>query len=172
MCKKKHYTIIELPSGNSFKKTSIEEIVEFNNWYVSIIPERLKNLESFINKHLNWKANFQLSSIQPLCKWYYSTLVNDPSNKKLKSDLNVSLALDISMYFGETLIKRVPGLRWSYQINDKKFDDYGKPVVVGDNKLPFCSSQILLTYLQGFEKNTDKDRLNEIFKFWFKQFSN
>ncbi|GEM_PF-3638391 len=167
----KQYEVIGLPGGDSLSDSTLQEIEAFNDWFVHAIPERILNLECMVNKNKLWTANFSIQSIEDLCVWFYDFLNKDPRSDKLKNDINVSVALDISMYFGETLIKEIEGLEWRYQVNQPKYVDYGKPVISGKDKVPFSVSQVLLTYLVGFDEFTDEDRLYNVFGFWRKELS-
>jgi hypothetical protein len=146
------YEPINPPVPPRFLELSREELRKYNDWFVAVIPERIGILESAVKKtpgYESWVANFDPSSLRGVGNWYMSKAkLRDRSEAELKeikarllfdvsvpdkelTDETVAIAIDLGMYFGSVLIKNYPALNWDCHANDKKFADYGQPIIVG-----------------------------------------
>lgn len=77
-------------------------------------------------------------------------------NTKKFTDETLSLALDISIYLGEVVVKNYPHLRWNYRTRPKREISTYRPVIDGLNnkmKLEPSRSLFVLTLESTEEKN-------------------
>ena len=77
----------------------------------------------------------------------------------------LSLALDISIYLGEVIIKNYPHLRWNYRTKPKREISVYRPVIDG---LPYNmtmeTSRSLFVLTIESTKERDKDRLYTLYR--------
>jgi hypothetical protein len=65
--------------------------------------------------------------------------------KEELTNKSFSLAMDIGMYFGQVVLKNLPGTRWDQPLRNKKFADYGQPVILGFGKVPLNPVRVMVT---------------------------
>lgn len=66
------------------------------------------------------------------------------------TDETLSLALDISIYLGETIIKNYPNLYWGHYTRPKNEFSANRPVIVGLKKQ---ANSFLFTFTLFFKEN-------------------
>jgi hypothetical protein len=76
-----------------------------------------------------------------------------------------SLAMDVGMYFSQVLIKNHPSLRWELPTHNKKFADYGQPVLVGFGRVPLNPIRIAVVLAHGIAAKK-QERLRELYDYW------
>jgi hypothetical protein len=81
----------------------------------------------------------------------------------------ISLAIDVGMYFGQVLLRNHGSLKWEQPLKNKKFIDYGQPVLTGFGAMPFNPVQMMITLAYGLirKKHTGR-RLRELYDIWVK----
>jgi hypothetical protein len=169
-------------------KLSREDLKKYNDWFVAVIPERIGVLESAVKKspgYANWIATFDPSSLRELGDWFVSKArVRDRSEVELKEikerllfDMSVSdkeltnetvaIAIDLGMYFGSILLKKHPKLHWGYKADNKKFVDYGQPIIVGFGLAVLNPVRIAVNFAYGITEGTKSaERLCQLYKYW------
>lgn len=191
----KEYSIIELPIYPDLKNRSKEDLKEYYEWYINIMPERLKQLSSVINankSYISWKADYSPNSLEKLGKWFFENVEirnrneneikniyeNSPIwfqkvniNKWELSDRTFSLAIDIGMYITKTFLENNKVLKMTHRLIGRKDDIcYGQPVISGfKNKMEFNPTHIIITLAYGFaDKTKNSSRLKEVYDIWIK----
>lgn len=177
-----------------FEKMSDKEAREHFEWYLSEISVRLDLLESAINslKSLDRvKLDFSRESLLIVWDWYLENvqivqkseeayqneLLN--SNSMTKDFIKreeipkgwLSVAMDISIYFSECLVKNQEHLNWGIVTKPKSLACVNKPVIVGfknDMKLDATNLLFVLTrkILKGDKK---RDALIKLYDNWLNQ---
>ena len=80
-----------------------------------------------------------------------------------------SLAMDIGMYFGQVILKSLPGTRWGQPLRNPNSADYGQPVIMGFGRVPLNPVSIVVTLAYGFAaKKHSGDRLRALYDVWSK----
>lgn len=177
-----------------FGKMSAKEAKKHFEWYVSEVPNRINLLiDLFGATGGGEKKYLDLSpkSLIILWEWFLpnikttlktkeeidNELQNIPdwlkdevrrNNKKL-SVASTTLAMDIAIYFAETLIKHFEkNLKWGYITKPKSLEYVNSPVLVGfksDMELNPRTVVYNLT-LDAIDGNTSKEALYQLFKVW------
>lgn len=185
------YTTLQPPFTLKFREMSGRELKEYFRWFTGQIPERIGVLGNAVKEtpgFQNWQPDRSPSSLDPLGDWYASQIETRPRTAeelqaiKARSSIGVealtteltnrtfSLAVDVGMYLSKVLQKEHLHLTWEQPLNDKKFVDFGQPVLVGFGAVPLNPVRILTTLAYGIasKKHTGR-RLREVFDYWSKQ---
>ena len=111
----------------------------------------------------SWKAEMTPESLGGLGDWFEGQVEmrkKDPgelreTREKLSFPIDIpgeeltnrtfSLAIDIGMYFSQVVLKNLPGTRWEHPLGDKKFVDYGQPVIVGFGTVSLNPVRVMVT---------------------------
>lgn len=172
---------------------SKKELVDYFSWFMGIIPERLSELASAVRQTPGfeaWQPDKSPASLEALGVWLASQVETRPrtdeelqdiksrslypidvSDKEL-TDKTFSLAVDTGMYLSQVFLQNHPSLRWNQEFGNKKFIDYGQPVLVEFGFGPLNPVQIMVTLAYGLAKRTRTGRrLGEVYDVWAKQAS-
>lgn len=176
------------PSSDVFLKMRDVDIFDFYQWFMEVKPyciEELIHLVTSTCEFENWDANDTSESLAQLGLWFFNRVEkNDFSEKEIATlkkkltksadfltwdltDETKSLALYVGMYYGEVAIKSEKDTRWEYFISDKRYADYGQPVIVGKQKITInpvrVAHSLAYRYLSG---NANGDALQKAYNFW------
>ena len=127
---------------------------EYFLWFKNEIPNRITMLWEYMKEERPESQPFDYSpeSLIPLWDWYETKIKQAPKTKKeieysvskypkwmeenirkitMKyTDETLSLALDISIYYGETIIKNYPNMYWGHFTRPKRELFANKPVIL------------------------------------------
>jgi len=170
---------------------SKKEFVAYREWFHAVMPERTAELTNEVKSTAgfeNWEANFTIDSLGPLGEWFRLGVETrkrtDAEMSEIKSrltfpidipaeeltDRTFSLAMDIGMYFGQVIIKNLPGTRWDQPLKSPRLADYGHPVIMGFGKMILNPIRIAVTLAYAFAyKERSGARLRELFDIWSKK---
>lgn len=132
----------------------------------------------------SWVATYEPSSLDLLGDWFATEVTVRPRSKDEIAELqsrsallalppgvdltnrSFSLAIDVGIYLVRTLERAHPQLAWKQFLDDKKFADYGQPVVIGFGPVPLNPVRIAVTLAYGIAagKQSGK-RLRELFSY-------
>lgn len=183
------YQIIQPPFTLKFREMSKEELKEYYQWFMAVMPNRIAQLGKIINathKYEEWRADYTKESLCDLGNWFKeevktrertveelekieaSLIFPIEINKEELTNKTFSLVIDIGMYFGQVMLHTVPETQWIHILKgSSKHIDYGQPVVRGIGKLAFNPVQIMLTAAYGIASKTPgKGNLLEIYNIW------
>ena len=172
-----NYTNNSPPFSLDFAKISKGELARYFKWYMSLIPERIAILQTAVTSVSGFEdlvLDFKRESLARLGSWFAASCEReklslrereeierslkfsvDPS--EYEYDLTIqtySLALDVGMYFGETLLNEYPGLSW---VQAKRKDaDFGHAVVTPVGKSVANPTKICVVIAR---KNVEDKRL-------------
>lgn len=175
----------------NFDEMSEKDAKEHYDWYISEIPNRLKLLEKALNvlkPNQEVKFDFSKESLIGLWSWYLdnaeiiqkteeeyqkevanSTPMTRTSIKKEKIATGwLAIAMDISIYFAECLVKNNEALQWGVVTKPKSLACVNKPVIIGFNhNMQLDATNILFVQtrkvLKGVKK---KDALLQLYDNW------
>jgi hypothetical protein len=111
---------------------------EYQSWTASLLPESLTILGQWFSDHLVTappSEEFKEKRAESVAKipLQYQSLATMPSY--VLTDVSYSVVIDIGMYLGEALRKRLTSLTWQLWTRNSRDVDYHKPVLVGFNHL-------------------------------------
>jgi hypothetical protein len=185
------YEVIQPPFTLKFREMSKQELGEYAAWLRGIGDLRMSQLEANVSAALgyeSWTATFTPQSLEKLGEWFACAVAtrarrpDEMAELTLRGDLRLtvpdvdltnycfSLAVDVGIYLARTFERAYPQLTWKQFFNDKKFADYGQPVLTGFGQVPLNPVRIGVTLAYGLAsgKQTGK-RLREIFDYWSNQ---
>ncbi|MBI1927843.1 hypothetical protein HYR99_26840 [Candidatus Poribacteria bacterium] len=188
----KNYKVISPPFTLNFKRTSKTELKAYYNWYLSLIPERIKILRDAVQTtpgYEKWEADFSPASLDPLGKWFSEQIKTRKRTRQEKEEIysnspawfrdveisdfelanqTFSLAIDMGMYLSQVFLKNMPGLQWLHFVKGRKDDiNYGQPVLEGFGGDYFNPVHMLVTLAYGLaDKTYDGRRLRGLYEIW------
>lgn len=182
------YSIIQAPFDLKFREMSKKDLLAYRDWFHSVMPERTAEMAKAVKGtpgFEKWNPHFTPDSLGPLGNWFRREVETrkrtDLEMGEIKSRLafpmdvpneqltnkTFSLAMDIGMYFGQVIIKNLPGTRWDQPVKNPKFADYGQPVIMGFGTVPLNPVRIAVTLAYAFAaKEQSGDRLRALFDVW------
>lgn len=169
---------------------------EYFLWFKNEIPNRITMLWEYMKEERPESQPFDYSpeSLIPLWDWYETKIKQVPQTRKeieynvsrfpkwmeenvrkitMKyTDETLSLALDISIYLGETVIKNYPNLYWGHFARPKRELFVNKPVIMKlKSKLKyFPPSQTVFVCMIKSGKDRDKNRIYDLYRYWEDEF--
>lgn len=177
-----------------FDKMSKSEAKEHFNWYTKEIPNRVKLLNRAIeitDLDLQVNLDYKKESLVALWKWYLNNVeVVEKTNEEIDVEIIsankmtkqfvrkgkiatgwLAVAMDISIYFAECLIKEHQELTWGVVTRPKSLAYVNKPVVVGfSNGMELDATNILFVQTRKILKGVqDEQALQKLFENWEKQ---
>ncbi len=148
------------------------------NKYISDIPERLYHLTENIKKENNEMAlDYSPKSLIPLWEWFEieskfektsipfykrNFFTKNISNYELPTLQTFKIALGISDYYGETILKNFDlKLKWDYFTKPKNLASVNQPVILGFPKKISINPRIIVynCILKSHEEGYDKMKL-------------
>lgn len=179
---------------NGFGEMSKQQAKEHFDWYVNEIPKRIELLKKFINESeigIEIKFDFTPQSLECIWWWYIEHVeVYNKTMKESECELEkfnllmkktvkeneipvkwLAVAIDISIYFAECMLKNNDNLKWDVVYSPKSFMWVNRLVIVGFKQDLQMNPENLIyvqtrKILRGQRK---KDALIELFYNWQKQ---
>lgn len=189
----KKYKIISPPFTLEFRNMSKKELVDYYNWYMNSIPERINILIKYVKStpgYENWEPDYTPHSLNLSGKWFAEQVETRKRTYEEKEEIysqgpewfktvdisddeltnkTFSLAIDIGMYVSQVFLKNNPSLGWKHIIKGRKdFIDYGQPVLEGfEFDVYFNPVDMMVTLAYSLEdKSSGPDGLREIYDIW------
>ena len=175
----------------AFFELTPKQAKEYFKWYMAEIPHRLTLLWNRIQQDCPELEPFDYSpeSLHFIWEWYEPKIQRVPmtakeieyevrkfpkylesqirKNTQKFTDETLSLALDISIYLGEVVVKNHPYLRWNYRTRPKRDFSVYRPVIDGLNcKMTLWPSQVLFVLMIESSKERDKNRVYDMYRYW------
>jgi len=184
------YAIIQPPFTLNFREMSKKELKDYFAWFQDVLPQRLDELSRAVQKtpgFETWQADFTPASLELLGRWFATQVETRPRTQdeiqEIESRLlfpievsgedltnrTFSFAVDTGMYLSQVFLKNHASLRWDQPFGNKKFVDYGQPVLEGFGAAPFNPARMLVTLAYGiFGKRKDGSSLRNLYDIWAK----
>ena len=182
------YQIVQPPFTLKFREMSKRELVDYGTWFHGIADDRICELEAAVRAapgYESWEATSKPESLDTLGEWFAGEVRTRPrtpdeiAELESRGDLHASvpevdltnrsfsLAIDVGMYVARVFECSYHHLCWEQFLGNKKFADYGQPVLTGFGPVPLNPVRIVVTLAYGLAsgKQTDR-RLKEIFDYW------
>lgn len=185
------YTTIQPPFTLKFREMSRQELKEYFRWFLDVSPVRIRELTKALRETSGfegWQADETPLSLDRLGEWFATQVearvrtddermeIAGRSNYPIEvpseelTSRTFSLAMDVGMYLGRVLVRNHPSLQWDLPLGDKKFVDYGQPVLVGFGAVPMNPVRLVVTLAYGLLSNKQSGkRLREIYDYWSRQ---
>ena len=183
-----HYSIIQPPFTLKFRQMSEQELKDYYQWFLGMIPKRICELEGAVTatpRFETWSPDLSAVSLDALGVWFaenvetrqrtseevdkiqgLSTLKTDSPEEEL-TNKTFSLSLDIGMYLSQVLVNNYPNIKWHQPLDDKKFVYFGQPVLIGFGRVPLNPIRIIVTLAYGIASGKQTGiRLKEIYEYW------
>ena len=183
------YAIIQPPFTLKFREMSKKELEAYRAWFHEVMPERITQLANAVRDtpgFENWEADETPESLKELGGWFDAEVDTRRSTQEEMDEIrsrlsfpidipeeeltnrSFSLAMDIGMYFGTVVLKNLPGTRWDQPLKNKKFADYGQPVIMGFGTVPLNPIRVLVMTAYGISRKQPA-RLRELYEVWSKK---
>jgi hypothetical protein len=182
------YEPIVFPISGALRDMDKKSIQGFFEWFVATIPSRIKVLENAVRSGPTtkaWKADSSPASLQQLGEWYVKHVTTrqrtsaevSAMRQRLTIPVEIegwdldeptySLAVDVGIYLGEVLRTGCEKLKWGVIVKDKRFVDYGCPVITGFGRAVMNPVRICAVLARGAVRGSaNGDRLFELYKTW------
>jgi hypothetical protein len=194
LTKMRTYKTIEPPFASlKFREMSKKELVDYNRWFLDVLPERIDELGKAVNSSPgfgDWKPTYLPDSLNTLGKWFAAQVQTRQHTPEELSSIpshvmewvsegeltnqTISLSMDVGMYLGQLLLLNNPSLKWDQIFGSRKFIDYGQPVLVGfKGDVPLNPVHIVVTLAYGLAKKArDSKDLRKIYDTWIEMVKN
>ena len=184
--------MLENPFAVDFGHVPKKELRKYFNRFLTIIPQRIVELTAAVGQTAGfeqWKPNYSPMSLELLGEWFATQVetrprppdeikriqdgspypIDVPRNALTKRTL--SLAMDVGIYFGQSLVHNYPSLKWELPLGSKRFIDYGKPVLCGfANSVTLNPTHVVTVYALGVaDGSRTGSRLKELYDISSKQ---
>jgi len=180
------YQIIRPPFPLEFRERSKKDLETYWTWFHLVTSERIAELANAVKAtpgYENWEPNGTPESLEALGQWFEGQV---ETRKKTAeevekagaaltfpidipevdlTDRTFSLAMDIGMYFGQVILKNQAGTQWDQPLQNKKFADYGQPVILGLGTVPLNPVRIAVTIAYGVSRNKPA-LLRNVYETW------
>lgn len=184
------YEITQPPFTLKFREMSKKELKDYFDWFQKVLPQRLDELTRAVKQtpgFASWQPDLAPASLDLLGDWFAlqvetrSRQRNEIEEIESRSAYPIevpgeeltnrtfSLAMDIGMYLSQVFIENNSSLRWEQPFGNKKFVDYGQPVLAGFGAAPFNPIRMLITLAYGVASKKEGGKgLRELYDIWSK----
>jgi len=180
------YATIQPPFSLQFREMAKKDLMAYAAWFHESTPGRIAELTRAVKgtpRHERWEPDMTPESLAELGAWFESQVATrkkspdelETTKAKLVFPIDIpdeeltnrtlSLAVDVGMYFAQVVLKNLPGTRWDQPLGNKKFADYGQPVIMGFGTVPLNPVRVIVSNAQ---KAANKERvdLRRLYETW------
>jgi hypothetical protein len=182
------YAIIEPPFTLKFHDMPKGELEAYRDWFHSVLPARIAELTSAVKvtpAFESWDSNQRPESLDLLGRWFEGQVETRRRSAEEMAEIHAkltfpidvpdeeltnrtfSLAMDLGMYFGQVILKNLPGTRWDQLVKGKNFVDYGQPVIMGFGAVPLNPVRVMVMTAYGISRQQPAD-LPSLYDTWSK----
>lgn len=185
-----NYEVFNPPIPPDFYGMSRADARRYYDWFCHGIPFRMQVFGDAIQDELGLSTQaltYSRGSLTIVGDWYQSHISVRPKTEtelgaELKSfpswmapyvssenltDLTISLAIDLGIYFGCCLQKESPWLRWELLIKPKNSINYQQPVLVPFTAAHMNPVRVALAITYGaLDRKEVAMRLCDVFDYW------
>ena len=169
------YQIPEPPFAvTDFKGMPKSQLKIYYHWFMNQIQTRVGLLLELVHdtdEYKDWVADYSMDSFSRLNDWFALQVETYPRSaeqtaemeKKLPFGFEVddfdlttqtlAIAFDIGIYLGQVMLRQHPSLKWEQSLKNKRFIEYGKPVLVGFKvDVPMDPIHLMIVQAYGLAK--------------------
>jgi hypothetical protein len=165
-----------------------KELLRYYQWFMDVLPQRVSELAKVVKEtpgFENWQPDYTPASLDTLGEWFARQVeTRNRTQEELQAikerlvfpmqvptdeltDRTFSLAMDIGMYFSQVLLRNYPSLKWEQPLDDKRFADYGQPLLAGFGPVSLNPVRIAHAFAHGLaDKSYSRKRLREVYEYW------
>ena len=188
-----NYQLMETPFKLvPFHSMSHKQAEQYFQWFITEKDKRIQQLEKFIkcdDESIN--LDYSEESLLKVWKWFEPKIMFEnktdeeleieiakrpekfktsiPHSPQKITTFTLALAMDISIYWGETLVVNNPTIYWGYKTSSKTLDGINRPVLLGFRYagcvFPYTLIQVLI---RKSAKEKNGSRLFELYSKWIK----
>jgi hypothetical protein len=180
------YSIIQPPFTLDFQEMSKQDLEAYGVWFHQVAQERVVELAKEVKRtpgYESWEPTRTRESLDVVGRWFEGQVETrkksvgelEETRSKLTFPIDIpeeeltnksfSLAMDLGMYFGQVVLKNLPGTRWDQALKNKSFADYGQPVIMGFGTVPLNPVRTMVTTAYGISRGK-LARLPELYDTW------
>jgi hypothetical protein len=182
------YQISQPPFTLKFREMSKQELLEYGRWFQASTHDRLAQLERIVRATPGYEA-WPGTSVGKTLDMFGCLFAGEVATRPRTAgeiaalqaqsallsgapevDLtnrSFSLAIDVGMFLARSLERAYPHLRWTQLFDNKKFADYGQPLLMGFGPVPLNPVRIALTLAYAIAAGKqDGKRLGQIYEYW------
>lgn len=177
-----------------FDEMNKKQVEEYFQWFLIEKEMRINQLQQFINasKHNSVLLDKSPQSLHYLWEWFENTMEwEEVSETVLRQRLEgrpewmheeilsnrweatvqtKAIAVDISTYFGDTLILNNPEISWGYRTKPKRLDGRNQPILVGFHKEVNVNPRSLIRVcIKKSRRDKCQTRLLNLYYIWVGQ---
>ena len=183
------YIMMEIPAGMfSDDKITQNEIHQNFEHYIAQRDQRIEYLGAYINNTgVNVKFDYSPNSLIDLWKWYetqieivekpkkewklqisqYPDWMKDFVSKEKISENTLKIALDVSFYFAEVIIRNNKKIEWGYFTSPRNRTSVNQPTLVGFvNDIDLNPRTIVLNCTRKSIRKKDEGILFNMYNIW------
>lgn len=182
------YVYFVPPFKKKFVEMSANELSDYKRWFFEVMPSRIAGLQREVNldaEMRDWCPDHTRASIESLGVWLARHVEARPRTPeeidrikgRLTFDVNVedwqltdktsSLAVDIGMYFGETLRANFPTVEWYQPIKDKRYVDFGQVILRGFGRAETNPVRVAANICRGLVRGRESAKsLVDVYDRW------
>lgn len=180
------YSTIQPPFTLQFRDMTKKELIAYATWLHDSVPGRIAELTDAVKAtpgYERWEPNMTPESLEDLGRWFEGQVETrkkggeevEQARAKLTFPVDIpeeeltnrtfSLAMDIGMYFAQVILLNLPGVRWDQPLKNKKFADYGQPVIMGFGTVPLNPVRVVVMTAYGVSRQKPA-RLRDLYDTW------
>jgi hypothetical protein len=180
------YSTIQPPFTLQFHDMAKKDLIAYARWFHDSTAGRITELTGAVTStpgYESWRPNTTPESLEDLGLWFEDQV---ETRKKQAADIaedraklafpidvpdeeltnrTFSLAMDIGMYFAQVVLKSLPGTQWDQPLGNKKFADYGQPVIMGFGTIPLNPVRVMVTTAYAISRRKPAD-LRGLYDTW------
>ena len=183
-----NYPIIQPPFTLVFRAMSKKELKDYNEWFHKVIPERIGILTAAVQTtsgYERWESDNSPESLETLGEWFLTQAETRPLSQEENDEIQnqsafpisvpgdeltnktFSLAMDVGMYLSQVFLANHSSLQWSQPLGNKRFVDYGQPVLISFEAAPFNPVRMMVTLAYGLANGWKTGKsLRELYGIW------
>jgi hypothetical protein len=163
---------------------SRQQACEYFEWFVKEIPKRVSQLRQICPLDLDFSPdalvalgdwfgglvetrqrthNEMQQEYEKFPTWLWQYITNSTFTEK-----TLSMCIDLGIYFGETLHRRNPALRWDVVLKPKNDVDFHQPVILPFRRSMHLNPTTIMINVAATALRTESAgaRLQEVFRYW------
>ncbi|MGB8454361.1 MAG: hypothetical protein WCD89_18775 [Anaerocolumna sp.] len=110
-------------------------------------PQSLTHLWEWFESHIEWEDKKEeeiQKDLELRPQWMHEYILQATDKISIRT---MALASDIATYYGETLIKNNPQIKWGYKLKPDKLDGVKKPILLGYKGNLSCDPRTIIDVL-------------------------
>jgi hypothetical protein len=182
------YLTIQPPFTLRFREMSKAELAGYLRWLVEESPRRIAALQGAVTSTSgfeDWQGDGTPASLSRLGAWFARQVETRPRSAVELTEIagkfdfpipipdhelshrTFSLAMDVGLYLADVLMESHENIVWKQFTDDRKFADYGQPVLIGFGVVPLNPIRIAINLAYGLvAKKQTGERLIGLYNYW------